>query len=704
MDAGEVEIIECLAYFSEDDVGLASSIVSLDWMQDQIGDTESRTLTELSHISSDSIDVAMSVVRLGWMRDNMSEAEVGALDWINNFDSSEVALTVTSVPWMQEEIEETGVRAIENLSHIANDDAETTLSVIALPWLQDGVDDFEIIAVVDLSYLSDRSTSLAASVIDLSWFQDGIEEMETGALDWINNFESAEVALSIVDQEWLRDGFEEAEVGAIERLSYISDDSTEAARSIIELSWVKDGIDELEADTIEDLSFITRDSPEVAMNVSALEWVVDGVEIAEVGVIEDLSYISNDDPEIVDAILSLAWMQDGVYRTELYGVSMYDPDLVGVLLDPEAVLVERRTIELPLSGEMVLSIIRTAPGASEAMDLLEYTVRGIEEYMGEPFPTNHIGLLYEDAVVGGSAGTNFGTHMTILPKYDVGYDSEEVEFPGLIVAHEVAHYYWAGNADWMDKGTAEFLATYVEHRRSDRPIVTDNKPCPYVRTIEELDVSRDDTEFTCNYSLGERLFLDLRRTLGDDRFRERFREVYLVSEDIGPGDDMDNGADIQHVRDAFSSEEGTEGKVISRWYEGTELYEFSTSDPSPVDPILHTMDGRLHGTFISIGVDGPVVYNFSAEDADDWLYLTVETSWDVSGSPREVPLTIVEYYEDGFALRHRSDELVAEKKYVGNTMWFYVGLPPGEWLLGRYFLSLYTDGVKVAEVEYRVTP
>ena len=391
----------------------------------------------------------------------------------------------------------------------------------------------------------------------------------------------------------------------------------------------------------------------------------------------------------------------------LYGVAKYNPDLVGVLLDPEVAQVERRTIELPLSGVMVLCIIRTAPGSSEAMDPLEDAVRGIEDYMGEPFPTNYIGLLYGDAVVGGFAGANFGTHMAILPKYDVGYDSEEVEFPGLIVAHEVAHYYWSGNADWLDEGAAEFLGAYVEHRRSDRPMVADNRPCPYFRTIEELESlnpSRDDPRFTCNYSLGERLFLDLRRTLGTDQFRQSFRELYLASEAVEPTDESDSGASSRHVRDAFKSDDDIESAVISRWYDGSAPYEFSEPDPSPVDPILHSVNGRLHGTFISIGVDGPVVYNFSADDADDWLYLTVETSWDVSGSPREVPLTIVEYYEDGFAFRHRSDELVAEKKYVGNTMWFYVGLPLGKWAPGRYLVYLYADGVKVAEVEYRVTP
>ena len=43
---------------------------------------------------------------------------------------------------------------------------------------------------------------------------------------------------------------------------------------------------------------------------------------------------------------------------------------------------------------------------------------------------------------------------------------------------------------------------------------------------------------------------------------------------------------------------------------------------------------------------------------------------------------------------------------MGNTMWFSVGAPRGyaKWAPGEYLVYLYADGVKVAEVEYRVTP
>ena len=42
---------------------------------------------------------------------------------------------------------------------------------------------------------------------------------------------------------------------------------------------------------------------------------------------------------------------------------------------------------------------------------------------------------------------------------------------------------------------------------------------------------------------------------------------------------------------------------------------------------------------------------------------------------------------------------------MGNTMWFSVGAPQGaKWAPGEYVVYLYADAVKVAEVQYRVTP
>ena len=108
---------------------------------------------------------------------------------------------------------------------------------------------------------------------------------------------------------------------------------------------------------------------------------------------------------------------------------------------------------------------------------------------------------------------------------------------------------------------------------------------------------------------------------------------------MAEGEESEEGADIRHVAEAFRSEDGAEASVISRWYDGSELYEF-TARRTPVlcDPILDSINGRLHGAFVSLEQNGPAVYSFSPRDVHDWVYLTIETSYEISGPSRTVPL------------------------------------------------------------------
>ena len=77
----------------------------------------------------------------------------------------------------------------------------------------------------------------------------------------------------------------------------------------------------------------------------------------------------------------------------------------------------------------------------------------------------------------------------------------------------------------------------------------------------------------------------------------------------------------------------------------------------------------------------------------------------MSGATREVPLEIVEYYEDGFEFNRRSVELIAEARYSGGTSWFSVEPPPSrKWAPGRYWVYILAGDRKVAEVQYEVTP
>ena len=223
--------------------------------------------------------------------------------------------------------------------------------------------------------------------------------------------------------------------------------------------------------------------------------------------------------------------------------------------------------------------------------------------------------------------------------------------------------------------------------------------------MEVLEITSDDPAFDCNYSLGERLFLDLHRTLGDANFRQGFRDLYAASETQYKTEDYGSTSiGIGHIKEAFRLGGEATNTVIARWYDGTEPYDPSSGDTAPVHPSLPSINGRIDRAYIVTVLDGPPVSGFSVQDISDWVYLTLESSYSVSGGLREVALEIVEYYEDGFIFYRDIHALTAYPQYTGRTNWIPVRSVPGEWAPGRCSVYVYVGERKVAEVEYEVTP
>ena len=558
-------------------------------------------------------------------------------------------------------------------------DPQLASSIEQLGWIQDGIDGAESEAVQDLLYIAVVSRPVASSIVSLGWVQDGIDDVEARAIDWMRNIGSAEVASSVVSLAWMQDGIDDVEVKTIEELSYIANRDAGSALRIVGMPFLET-IEPPDISAMESLRQLAAFKPSAFLSVMSHAALRDG--------------ISDDVTPIVATL-------DGVAET--------NPGLINILLDPSRVLLERRIITLPLSGDVVLDIIRTAPGAARSMDLLEHSVRSTEGYMGSPLPTSYVGLLYENSVSGSFAGTNFGTHIAILPEYDIDDDSHEAQSSGSAIAHEVAHYYWSGNKGWVDEGAADLVASIVDGARTGRTLAVTNPPCGHADSIAELEslsISRGDIAFHCNYSLGERLFADLNLTLGDERFRQGFRALHLASEIEDDVDDrLGTSVGIDHVREAFRSDDGAETPVIARWYDGTVPYDLSRLDTGPEDPTLSTINGRIDEAYVNTTTDGPAVSTLSAQDVNDWVYLTLKYSYNVSGGPHEVLLEIVEYYEDGFEFSRRTRTLTAEAGYIGGTSWFSVGQPPSrEWAPGHYVVYVYAGERKIAEVEYEVTP
>ena len=371
------------------------------------------------------------------------------------------------------------------------------------------------------------------------------------------------------------------------------------------LPWTEDGIQgEEEWDAISSLIRLSNDV-EAGLFVQLIEepWVVEGRNYAalealgfgEYGMPAGTRVMSN--PTITDGITDSEAKILATLPTAAYPASNFldDHDLLDKLLDPEQNTLEERTITLPLSGETELTIIRTRPGVTRTMDLLEHSVRSIEELMGFPFPRRQLIFLFEEAPGGGA---HKDTHVHI--RQDEQVDARSFQGATLtVLVHEASHYYWKSrpsphcvpaDADvseyiWLSESVATFLEYLVYHSSpwQYRPVTLDeyfwfgHSPCTIVQSItefEDLDPGKTDSwqYYDCQYTLGARLFLDLYNNMDETAFRLALRRLYLHTHFDTPVCD-DDPTVICHLGEAFTTYASEETKamverVIDRHYYG----------------------------------------------------------------------------------------------------------------------------------------
>ena len=387
-------------------------------------------------------------------------------------------------------------------------------------------------------------------------------------------------------------------------------------------------------------------------------------------------------------------MQDGITDQEakvvatLRSVMEHRPSLLKPMLDPTKLKVNERVIDLTLAGSTTLAVMHHQPIPAETMDFLEYAVTNPERFMGAPFPQNYVALYIGYAHYHKVSGGFYGTHMVLNPKY-IGSNF------AAIIAHETGHYYWTGpEPSWITEGAAELLRDISEYERDGIPIEPHHRECTLFDNIGELNASlpKAGTEgYRCNYRLGQRFWLDLYQTLGEDIFRMGFRQVYL-----------EQSSDMRGISDAFKKITPNNNhlieQVVYRHYGSSPGQSTSVLDVSKPDPTLFGINGRIDSVHVG-SLSGAERSTISLTTAPAELALHLAFSRASTGL-FELPLTVAEYFEDGSII---SQQTVVLDSYDRGEESAPIQIASSR-SPGKYFLFIY-DGIrKVAEAEYEIHP
>ncbi len=469
------------------------------------------------------------------------------------------------------------------------------------------------------------------------------------------------------------------------------------ATKIENLPWIADGISTYELWAASGLIGLALAG--YGDSLLDLPWVIEGrIHPA----LESLSSLEEHYPEVLDRIMAHPNISDGITEQEAKTIApLYlmtsNPDLQNALLDPDRVSLEERIIELALSGERELTIIRTRPGMDLTMDLLERSVRNIEEFMGVPFPRQQLIFFFEE---GRSGGGNW-----LIGHVSIGADEQSLSEERMLalLTHEASHYYWNGRTHWTREGAATFFESITRNTPNG---TLDQAPCALHRTIGELDDRGDDRSvpWNCYYSLGERLFHDLYRNMDETNFRLAFRRLYLHTVFNDSFDERGSDAPvISHVKEAFTTYASGETtaiveRVISRWYDAGELHDLSGIDDSPVEAGITAIAGRILQASLSHSRGGAPVSTVAVEgDRNTGLYLNLEYSYEHTGGPDRLPIEIAVSFEDGFEFRRMRTNLPLPVDSARRT--HSIWLPRAE-ALGRYWVQAYWEGQKIAETTF----
>ena len=512
---------------------------------------EAQIVQELLRTQRSSPSFLSQLIQQPWLRDGFSPMEMQVFNdviTIGQWDER-AGVTILELP-IYDPVNSESHAIVDWLKELIWHDLLAFYEVLYDPSFR-AATRIELPVAIRRVQLESEKPNILSSIDSLPWVNDGVDEGEEVALLAFMNLgitsDSDSLTQALLAKSWVQDGLNANELHAV--------------RQLMPLAWSTEGQAGTAADDIINMPFL------------------DAVDAAAAAAIEALgTWFRSSTPHSVDPILSHPTLRGGITDDHTVMVAMLDmiahtrPELLETILDAKLVTKEERLIQTTYSGEMLLAVLVTEPGAQLAtMDILEQVVRHHEEFMRLPYPRGYVMLLVADATdrAGGGGPRGF---MTVDP----GLEHDEP-----IIAHETAHQYWPFGPAWIAEGAATFLESQFvgpEVSFLSQCSLADNLSGleAYYRKVVASGGSRDAINGqNCPYSLGSGLFRSLYNALGDADFRSAFTRLYLSLQDQTHANDcLAKGSGICYVRSAFVDEAESEEavaiaeRIIDHWYDG----------------------------------------------------------------------------------------------------------------------------------------
>ena len=351
----------------------------------------------------------------------------------------------------------------------------------------------------------------------------------------------------------------------------------------------------------QNIRWARQSHPDLYQSITRLPWVSDGIADSDKTAIDEILYIAVRDAATAKALVAMPFLQtnDAASRHALASVNdllragnastlhasriyqagitnewapvvaaagTVEPDAVAAYLDGQ-VSIRQESYETDYTPNLAITIVRPAGSAAGgvAPGLIAQSVQLAENIMRMPLPTDNVIIVVDDrAATGGFSGTNHG--------FAIGLEQEsETKSPERllnILVHEVAHYWWNSNADWIDEGVADTIAATASTQQGHTFTANPNRrqDCAAVNISAIGNAPRSyGGQFYCNYYLGEKLFRELQQSAAPADFIAGLQRLYQLSrEQPAPQTRQDYRAGIAQVIQAFPDH----SDIINRHWNG----------------------------------------------------------------------------------------------------------------------------------------